>query len=228
MKRAQRTAHHSRSTFELGDKRGIAMALESLGHVAHAQAADDRAALLSKESLALAEAIGDRAGIARCLEGLATVASAENQPERVDRLLVAGTALRAALGAPPPPIQRYEYERSMAAMRADRRCGVCYTGGRWAGIVIGASRRLCLEVRSADRLRRCRSGGMVLSLDRFNRVALTDPRAEPLSSHRTPDRQGSRSHRAVPTWRFRRGEKRRAQHKRDFEAPTPLSSRRSG
>ncbi len=71
-----------------------------------------------RESLGLRRAISDRLGIAECLEGLATVAVGQHQPERATRLLGAAEALRQAIGAPLPPVERLAFEATMQAARA--------------------------------------------------------------------------------------------------------------
>jgi hypothetical protein len=52
------------------------------------------------------------------LEGFAHVAGAEGDAERAARLFGAAEALREALGAPLPPVERAHYDRSVAATRA--------------------------------------------------------------------------------------------------------------
>jgi hypothetical protein len=52
------------------------------------------------------------------LEGLAKVAGAEEAAARAARLLGAAEALREAIGAPLPPVERADYDRSVDTVRA--------------------------------------------------------------------------------------------------------------
>jgi predicted ATPase/transcriptional regulator with XRE-family HTH domain len=99
----------------LGDQRRLAQSLTSLGRVRRAQGDDERAAALYRESLTLCQAMGDRLGLAENLEGLAALA---DRAERAARLLAAADALRVALGAPLPLVERAGYERAVADLRA--------------------------------------------------------------------------------------------------------------
>jgi predicted ATPase/class 3 adenylate cyclase/DNA-binding CsgD family transcriptional regulator len=68
-----------------------------------------------EESLLRGLAIVD---IAPTLEGLALVVMEQGEPSWAVRLLAAAAALRNSLGAPLPPLCRVDYERSLAAARA--------------------------------------------------------------------------------------------------------------
>jgi hypothetical protein len=57
-------------------------------------------------------------GIASCLEGLAEVAMGQGDPGRAARLFGAAEAVRLAIGAPLPLIQRVPYEQAVASVRA--------------------------------------------------------------------------------------------------------------
>jgi tetratricopeptide (TPR) repeat protein len=103
---------------ELGDLWGIAWALNVLGHVAQRQGDSGRAGALLNESLPLIWQRRDRAGVAWCLEGLAIVAEAQGQAERAAGLFGAAEALREAISAPLPPVERADYERSVIEARA--------------------------------------------------------------------------------------------------------------
>jgi predicted ATPase len=73
---------------------------------------------LLEEGLALHQELGEKRGIAFALEAVAGLASAQGQPERAAQLLGAAARLRAAIGAPLPPPERADYERTVAAARA--------------------------------------------------------------------------------------------------------------
>jgi predicted ATPase/transcriptional regulator with XRE-family HTH domain len=103
---------------ELDDMWGIAWSLNILGHVVQRQGDDQRASALLKESLPLAWQRENRGGVAWCLEGLASVAWTQGQPRRAARLFGAAEALRQTIGVPPPPVERANYEPSIARVRA--------------------------------------------------------------------------------------------------------------
>jgi hypothetical protein len=107
---------------ELGDKHGIAHSLGKLGRVASARDDYALATVLLEESLTLFRELGDKLGMAYGLEGLAAVATAPGTVPEVRhhaaRQLGAASALRAAIGAPLPPNERADHERTVAALRA--------------------------------------------------------------------------------------------------------------
>lgn len=96
----------------------IAHVLHSLGIVAQGQGdeAASRAALT--ESLSMFRALGDRGGIALCLEGWALIASARGANRRAARLFGVADSLRATLGFPVAPVDRADYERAVAGVKA--------------------------------------------------------------------------------------------------------------
>jgi hypothetical protein len=69
-------------------------------------------------SLAYYRELGDKAGTAAALAGLAGVVGADGQSERAARLFGAARALRDASGAAIIPPDLYDYERNVAAVRA--------------------------------------------------------------------------------------------------------------
>ena len=97
------------------------------------------------ESLALRRELGERLGIAECLEGLATVAAGTGQPERAARLLGAAEALREAIGAPLPPVDRPDHDDDDSATRAA--LGEAAFAAAWA-----AGRALTVEQAVAEAL----------------------------------------------------------------------------
>jgi hypothetical protein len=60
---------------------------------------------------------GDRVGIASCLEALAAVAVAVGHAEEAAGLLGAAESRRDAIGAPVPPADRRDQERTVASLR---------------------------------------------------------------------------------------------------------------
>jgi len=103
---------------ELGNKQGIATSLRGLGCAAHGQGDHCRAAAFFAESLALFQELGDAEGSAWCLAGLAGVMGLQGQPERAGRWLSAAGALLDATGAVVWPADRTDYDRNVAAVRA--------------------------------------------------------------------------------------------------------------
>lgn len=114
----------------LGDRRGVAAALDNLGNVAQERAEPARAAALLGESLALFDEIGDPTGVANTLEALATTAGAWLDPARTARLFAAADALREAIETPVPMNKRVEHERDVADVRA--RLGEAGFAAAWA------------------------------------------------------------------------------------------------
>jgi predicted ATPase/DNA-binding SARP family transcriptional activator len=102
---------------ELGSKWGIAWSLCFLGTFALSQGDYGAARALLEESLAIFRELGSKWGIASILEGLAALAVAQAQSERAARLFGAEEGLREAMGAPLPPADRAEHDRSVAAVR---------------------------------------------------------------------------------------------------------------
>jgi non-specific serine/threonine protein kinase len=103
---------------EIGEKEAIVRSLHHLGVVAWHQGDYSRAEKLYREGLAISWEIGDRLDIAWCLEGLAAVAETQGQPERAARIYGMAEALRQAIGAPLPPSECPDYDRSISAVRA--------------------------------------------------------------------------------------------------------------
>jgi hypothetical protein len=62
--------------------------------------------------------LGDTVGSADCLAGLAGVAAAQNQPARALRLWGAAEAMREAIGARLPPMDRAVYEPLLQIARS--------------------------------------------------------------------------------------------------------------
>jgi predicted ATPase/DNA-binding CsgD family transcriptional regulator len=103
---------------ELGTGWGIALASIGLARILASQGDRAAARALFQESLALLHKIGNKVFIAACLEGLGAVGVVQGQPAWAARLWGVAEALRQHIGAPLPPVYRAEYERSVAATRA--------------------------------------------------------------------------------------------------------------
>jgi non-specific serine/threonine protein kinase len=100
---------------EVGDKRYIAFGLNDLAWIMHGRGDHARARALFKESLTLRKETGERQGIAEGLEGLALTAAS---PQRAAWLFGAAEALREAIGAPVPPVERDDHKQAITAVRA--------------------------------------------------------------------------------------------------------------
>ncbi len=103
---------------ELGDRRGIAVSLTNLAEVARKQGDYDAARSLYQKSLAIRVELGYKWGFAGCLAGLAKVTASQSIVERAVRLWGAAEALREALGTTFSAAELAEYERDLAAARA--------------------------------------------------------------------------------------------------------------
>jgi len=81
---------------------------------------DDLAAAraLYEESWALLSKLDARELSAACLEGLGEVVAAQGAPEWAVQLWGTAAVLRAAIGAPIPPVYRTSYVQAVAAARA--------------------------------------------------------------------------------------------------------------
>ncbi len=117
---ARTLANESLPTWrKLGFKLPIAGLLLLLGYVAEHEGDYKQAAGLYGESLTMTRDVtGAKLQIAPCLEGFSRLSCALGRWERAARLSGAAVALREAIGTPVPPVDRAEYERNVAAVRA--------------------------------------------------------------------------------------------------------------
>ena len=127
---------------EQGNEFGYQRALISLGHIARTQGQLARAVSRYRESFMAwrMHPLGIPA-----LEGLAGVAVTQGLAEQGARLFGATEALREAMGWPLPPVSRADYERDVAAARAQ--LGEATFAAAWA-----AGRALPLEQAITDAL----------------------------------------------------------------------------
>ena len=94
----------------------------------------------------------DKLRIVHCLEGLAGVGGKQGQGERAARLFGAAEALREAIGAPLPPVDRLEHERSVALARTQLPNNTSFATA-WA-----AGRGLTLDAAIAEALDEASTG----------------------------------------------------------------------
>ncbi len=102
---------------EMGNRFFLAESLVYLARVVFSQGDDVAARAIYEESLTISREISARQLIASGMEGLADVVSAQGAPEWAARLWGAAETLRQAIGAPFPPIEVSNYERSVAIAR---------------------------------------------------------------------------------------------------------------
>ncbi len=103
---------------ELKDTYSVAMALVNLGLVVTRRGDYERTRMLVKESLLLSRQLGSKINIAECLEILSEMAGALGDFRRAARLWGTADALREAINAPWPPLERRLYESYLAAIRS--------------------------------------------------------------------------------------------------------------
>jgi tetratricopeptide (TPR) repeat protein len=105
-------------------KQRMAYVHQGLGRLAVINGGAGAAIAHYRQALTILRETGDREAIAMSFEGLATVPISSEQPDSAPpaqhavRLLGAATALRLALGSPPPPADRIAHERALTAIRA--------------------------------------------------------------------------------------------------------------
>jgi ATP/maltotriose-dependent transcriptional regulator MalT len=117
--RARELAEESLALFrDTGDRLGTAESLCFLAHLTAVQGNYAAARALYEQSLLILKEADEQWDIAYNLEGLASVVAAQGDPEWAVRLWGMAKALREAMGAPIPPVYRADYDRSVAAARA--------------------------------------------------------------------------------------------------------------
>jgi DNA-binding CsgD family transcriptional regulator len=104
---------------EVGDEQGIAWTEILLARVEQTQQNLSTAHRLLEDALPRAIKAHSRMYTAMGLEELGRVVAGQGEPIWATRLLGAAEALREAMEAPVPPIEHSEYERQIAALRAE-------------------------------------------------------------------------------------------------------------
>ncbi|HEV2122244.1 MAG TPA: tetratricopeptide repeat protein [Chloroflexota bacterium] len=102
----------------LGHQSRIGSVLHNLGHVARHRGDLTRAVQYFEEGLGIVRALGFHAGVAHCLAGLAAVAADLGEAERAARLFGVADALLESICSTLVPADQDEYDRSVAATRA--------------------------------------------------------------------------------------------------------------
>lgn len=104
---------------KIGDKYGLAESLHNRGTIAFDRHDYAAARTYHQESLALRQQLQEIRGLACSLEALAALMLARAaSAERATQVLSAAAALREAIGAPLPPVDRPCAEQTLAALRA--------------------------------------------------------------------------------------------------------------
>ncbi|WP_433164100.1 BTAD domain-containing putative transcriptional regulator [Kribbella sp. CA-247076] len=93
---------------QVGGTPGIAFILAQLGFIAEQRGDFAKARALHEQGYEAAQQVGDERAIALALEGLA---GATEDPARAHQLLTEAEALRAKVGSPLPPAERFDVDR---------------------------------------------------------------------------------------------------------------------
>lgn len=116
--RACTLAEESLALFkEEGDKEGSCWSLCLLGKVEARQGDHAAARTCYEQSVQIAREQGFKWELASGLEGLASVVAGQGEAGWAARLWAAAAALRAAIGAPLPPIEQAGYEQAITTVR---------------------------------------------------------------------------------------------------------------
>jgi hypothetical protein len=123
----QNASNEARSIFEecvailkeIGDKNWLAYSIRRLGLLAWREKDYTQAIVLCQESLSLNREIGDPRGVLACLAGFADIAVVQGKFERGATLMAAVETQLDAMGLQLLPVDKMEYERNLAHLRAN-------------------------------------------------------------------------------------------------------------
>jgi non-specific serine/threonine protein kinase len=123
----QNASNEARSIFEecvailkeIGDKNWLAYSIRRLGLLAWREKDYTKAIVLCQESLSLNREIGDPRGVLACLAGFADIAVVQGKFERGATLMAAVETQLDAMGLQLLPVDKMEYERNLAHLRAN-------------------------------------------------------------------------------------------------------------
>jgi len=102
---------------EMQQQHGVALSLYALAQVATVQGNHAGSQVLYEQGIGVARKSGDKRTIPSGLEGLAAAIAAQGNHTWAAHLWGAAEALREAIGAPLPPVERASYNRAVAAAR---------------------------------------------------------------------------------------------------------------
>lgn len=118
---------------EIKLQHGTALSLYALAEVASVQQDHTRSQALYEQGVGMARESGDKRMIPSGLEGLAAAVAAQGNHSWAAHLWGAAEALREAIGAPLPPVERVPYDRAVAAARTqlgEQAFAAAWVGGR--------------------------------------------------------------------------------------------------
>ncbi|MCI0554693.1 MAG: tetratricopeptide repeat protein, partial [Anaerolineae bacterium] len=118
---------------ELGDKHRINMIQSELAHIERELSQYEQAIPMYREAILEWQRLGHRAAVANQLECFAFIAKAQEQPERAAKLLGAAEVLREKINIQMTDIERVEYNRQIAELKAnmdDKDCISLWGEGR--------------------------------------------------------------------------------------------------
>ena len=118
---------------EMKQRHGTVLSTSTLARVVAAQGDNARARALSEESIRLSIKADDKLNIASSMEVLAGVVVAQGKYAWAARLWGAAEALREAIDAPLPPVERPSYNRAVAEVHAHlgaRTSAIAWAEGR--------------------------------------------------------------------------------------------------
>jgi predicted ATPase/DNA-binding SARP family transcriptional activator len=116
---AQQALEECRDIYQsLGYRRGVALAIQNLGHNAEALGDYDRAGECYREALRIRRDLGLPRGYAYSFEHLADIAEIEKRYEHAVQLLAAADTLRVRLGAPVDQVNQQANEDALTRLRS--------------------------------------------------------------------------------------------------------------
>jgi tetratricopeptide (TPR) repeat protein len=101
----------------LGDMNFLAYSVRRLGQLAWREGDYEKAVALFRESLIKNQAVGDQRGAIACLAAFAAVDLSQGKYERATQILAAVETQLSSIGIRLLPVDKLEYERSLAALR---------------------------------------------------------------------------------------------------------------
>ena len=122
----QKESNEARSIFEecvaiqreIGDKNFLAYSVRRLGLLAWREKDFEKATVLCQESLSLNRELGDPRGVLACLAAFADIAVVQGKFARAAQIMAAVETQLAAMGMRLLPVDKTEYERNLAQLRA--------------------------------------------------------------------------------------------------------------